>query len=242
LRNEHTSPLLGKLFRHKEKLIEKINSVFGNEDKLLLNKMINQLYDDLRKNTNEYGVDVISYFQSNQINQNEGILAILRWLGYEIENGWVKKISLGENLDLETPSTRGIKSGEGRVTRKFFDYTLDAHEATEENAYDAARGLDWQEIETSENDYPYLSYVDTVNGVGIWHNYGHDAYYFSDETEESDSWRYIEESILEGKTNKEKIIDMIIQAGLDLANGSISKEVHDRKTKELENVLINMGK
>ncbi len=91
LRNEYTSPLLGKLFRHKEKLIEKINSVFGNEDKLLLNKIINQLYDDLRKNTNEYGVDVISYFQSNQINQNEGILAILKWLGYEIENGWVKK-------------------------------------------------------------------------------------------------------------------------------------------------------
>lgn len=45
---------------------------------------------------------------------------------------------------------------------------------------------------------------------------------------------------LEEKTNKEKIIDMIIQAGLDLANEQISQEEHDRKVKELENALKNI--
>lgn len=103
------------------------------------------------------------------------------------------KNKLNETTDSETPSTRGIRSGESRVKKMFFDYTLDGHEATEENAYDAARGLDWQEIETSEGDYPYLNYVDTVNGVGIWYNYGHDAYYFSDETISEESLNNNEE-------------------------------------------------
>ena len=154
------------------------------------------------------------------------------------------KQKLNETLDLGTPSTRGIRSGESRVKKMFFDHILDGHDATEENAYDHARGLDWQEIETSEGDYPYLNYVDTVNGVGIWYNYGHDAYYFSDESDASESWRYIEEDLMENlseeKTNKEKIIDMIIQTGLDLANDQISQEEHNKKVKELENILRNM--
>lgn len=70
---------------------------------------------------------------------------------------------------------------------KFFDYILQGSDATEENAIDAARGLDWQEIEAEEADYPHLQYVDTVNGVGIWYNYGSDNYYFTDEVEEERS-------------------------------------------------------
>ena len=156
---------------------------------------------------------------------------------YSYENGR----ELNEDVDLGTPSTRGIRSGEGRIKKMFFNHVLDGHEATEENAYNAARGLDWQEIETTEGDYPYLDYIDTVNGVGIWYNYGHDAYYFSDESGEGESWKYIEENINENN-NREKIIDMIIQAGLDLANEQISQEEHDRKVKNLENILRNMSK
>jgi len=63
----------------------------------------------------------------------------------------------------------------------FYDHILDGHEATEQNAYDHAMGLDWMEVETTEASYPYLNYVDTVNGVGIWYNYGHNGYYFTDE-------------------------------------------------------------
>ncbi len=106
-----------------------------------------------------------------------------------------------ESYDNSTPSTRGIRSGESRIKKMFFNYTLEGHEATEDNAYDAARGLDWQEIETSEGDYPYLDYVDTINGVGIWYNYGHNAYYFSDESGEGESWRYIEENERVGGLN-----------------------------------------
>jgi hypothetical protein len=69
---------------------------------------------------------------------------------------------------------------------KFFDYILQGSDATEENAIQAARGLDWQEVETVEADYPNLQYVGTLNGVGIYYNYGHDGYYFTDEDAEDD--------------------------------------------------------
>ena len=73
----------------------------------------------------------------------------------------------------------------------FFDYILQGSEATEENAMDVARGLDWQEIETKEANYPNLSYVDTVNGVGIYYNYGTDDYYFTDESLEEGLWNQL---------------------------------------------------
>ena len=63
----------------------------------------------------------------------------------------------------------------------YYDFLLQGSEATEENAIDCANGLDWSEIETYEADYPYLTYVDTINGIDIWYNYGHDAYYFTEE-------------------------------------------------------------
>lgn len=66
--------------------------------------------------------------------------------------------------------------------KKFFDYILD--NASEVEAKDCALGLDWSEIEIEENNYPYLNYIDTVNGVGIWYNYGCDSYYFTDESDE----------------------------------------------------------
>ena len=66
--------------------------------------------------------------------------------------------------------------------RKFFDYILE--NASEIEAKDCASGFDWSEIEIEENSYPYLSYIDTVNGVGIWYNYGCDSYYFTDESDE----------------------------------------------------------
>jgi len=69
---------------------------------------------------------------------------------------------------------------------KFFNYILQGSEATEENAIQAARGLDWQEVETTEANYPNLQYVGTLNGVGIYYNYGSDDYYFTDEDAEDD--------------------------------------------------------
>lgn len=70
---------------------------------------------------------------------------------------------------------------------KVYNHILEGHEATLENAQDHARGLDWQSIETTENDsLPYLSYKDTINGVEIWECYGTGCYIFTPE-EEQDS-------------------------------------------------------
>ena len=66
---------------------------------------------------------------------------------------------------------------------KFYDHILQGHEATEQNAYDAARGLDWQAIETKEQSLPNLRYIDTVNGVGIYYDFAGDYYVFTDEAE-----------------------------------------------------------
>ena len=68
---------------------------------------------------------------------------------------------------------------------KFFDYILQGSDATEENALNAARSLNWPEIETSEENYPHLNYVDSANGVGVYYNMGSDDYYFTDETEDA---------------------------------------------------------
>tara|TARA_B110000503_G_scaffold143025_1_gene242166 strand:- start:1784 stop:5524 length:3741 start_codon:yes stop_codon:yes gene_type:complete len=68
----------------------------------------------------------------------------------------------------------------------WFDHILEGADATEENAYDHARGIDWQDIETTEDEPAYMQYVDTVNGVGIYHNYGTDSYHFKDEVEEGE--------------------------------------------------------
>jgi len=71
---------------------------------------------------------------------------------------------------------------DSNTSGKFFNYILQGHEADENTAYEVAQGLDWQEIEATEGSFPYLQYIDTVNGVGIYHNYGSDDYYFTDES------------------------------------------------------------
>jgi hypothetical protein len=62
-----------------------------------------------------------------------------------------------------------------------YNYTLQGHEATLENAQNAARGLDWQEIEKTKNDsLPYLRFIETINGIEIWECYGTASYLFTD--------------------------------------------------------------
>ena len=65
--------------------------------------------------------------------------------------------------------------------RTFYNYSLEGHSATESEARNAALQLDWMEIDSSAGEYPFLRYIDTLNGVGIWYNYGSDSYYFTDE-------------------------------------------------------------
>ena len=66
------------------------------------------------------------------------------------------------------------------TTAIFFNYILQGHEATQKQAFEVAQGLDFSEVETNEQSYPYLNYIDTINGVEIYYNYGCDSYYFAE--------------------------------------------------------------
>lgn len=66
---------------------------------------------------------------------------------------------------------------------KKYDYILQGSEATEENAYDATNCLVWSEVEVLEieNMFPHSRYIDTINGIEIFYNYGADYYFFCEE-------------------------------------------------------------
>ena len=61
-----------------------------------------------------------------------------------------------------------------------YDAILQGDEATEANALDYARCLVWDEIEASEQDIKHAEFVDTVDGITVYYDYGADYYFFSD--------------------------------------------------------------
>ena len=63
----------------------------------------------------------------------------------------------------------------------YYDLILQGEEATEEFARDVAMcGAALSESELiDEGHLPYVRYVDTVNGIDIWYDFGADYYCFS---------------------------------------------------------------
>ena len=61
-----------------------------------------------------------------------------------------------------------------------YDAILQGDEATEANALDYARGMVWDEVEVSEQEIKYAEFVDTVDGVDVYYDYGADYYFFAD--------------------------------------------------------------
>ena len=51
-----------------------------------------------------------------------------------------------------------------------------------EDAVEYARGMVWSECATSEQDIKYKDHIETVNGVGVYYDFGGDYYFFTDET------------------------------------------------------------
>lgn len=41
----------------------------------------------------------------------------------------------------------------------------------------------WCEVETSEQHIKYHNYIDTIQGVGVYYDFGADYYFFTDESE-----------------------------------------------------------
>ena len=61
-----------------------------------------------------------------------------------------------------------------------YDAILEGDEATEANALDYARGMVWDEVEVSEQEIKYSQFIDTVNGIDVYYDYGADYYFFAD--------------------------------------------------------------
>ena len=53
------------------------------------------------------------------------------------------------------------------------------HEATIENARDCIRGLDWREYEVVTQNIGHARYVETLDGINIFYDYGADYYFFT---------------------------------------------------------------
>lgn len=67
--------------------------------------------------------------------------------------------------------------------------TYDAiYNGTEEEALDYARGMVWGEVELHEQSIANGRYVDTVNYVDVYYDFGADYYFFveDDEVEDDD--------------------------------------------------------
>tara|TARA_R110000796_G_scaffold37533_1_gene94719 strand:- start:473 stop:691 length:219 start_codon:yes stop_codon:yes gene_type:complete len=55
---------------------------------------------------------------------------------------------------------------------------------TQEDAIDYARGMVWSECEATEQNIKYADHIDTVDGVGVYYDFGADYYFFTDESED----------------------------------------------------------
>ena len=62
-----------------------------------------------------------------------------------------------------------------------FDAILQNDE-TESEALDYARGMVWSECECSEQSIANARYIDTIDGIGVYYDFGADYYFFTDET------------------------------------------------------------
>ena len=65
-----------------------------------------------------------------------------------------------------------------------YDAILQGDDATEAGALEYAQGMVWNEVEVSEQEIKYSKFVDTVNGIDIYYDYGADYYFFADANKE----------------------------------------------------------
>ena len=66
---------------------------------------------------------------------------------------------------------------------RVYDSILQGGTHTQEEALDWARGMVWCEVETTEQEIYHSDLIETIDGVGVFYNYGADYYFFTDETE-----------------------------------------------------------
>ena len=64
-----------------------------------------------------------------------------------------------------------------------YDATLEGYN-TQQDAIDYAHGMVWSECEATEQNIKYRDYIDTIDGVGVYYDFGANYYFFTDETED----------------------------------------------------------
>lgn len=65
---------------------------------------------------------------------------------------------------------------------KVYDTILQS--VTQEEALDYARGMVWEEIETTKEKIYHSDFIETIEGVGVFYNYMADYYFFTEENED----------------------------------------------------------
>tara|TARA_B110000503_G_scaffold122730_1_gene187635 strand:+ start:93 stop:302 length:210 start_codon:yes stop_codon:yes gene_type:complete len=66
-----------------------------------------------------------------------------------------------------------------------FHAILEGSFNNDNDAKEYARCMVWSECEATEQNIKYRDYIDTVNGVGVYYDFGADYYFFTDETGEA---------------------------------------------------------
>ena len=67
---------------------------------------------------------------------------------------------------------------------KTYNAILDGYNNTESDAIEYACGMVWSELDVQDSPIAYANYIDTIDGVGVYYDYGADYYFFTDETED----------------------------------------------------------
>jgi len=65
---------------------------------------------------------------------------------------------------------------------KTYDAILQNGETIEE-AIEYAKGMVWSECQSFTETISHARHIDTIEGVGVYYDYGADYYFFTDETE-----------------------------------------------------------
>ena len=71
-----------------------------------------------------------------------------------------------------------VQKPTGACDMMVYDAILEG--STAEEAVDYARGMVWCEVDASEQDIKHAEFVDTVDGITVYYDYGADYYFFSD--------------------------------------------------------------
>lgn len=112
---------------------------------------------------------------------------------------------LNETLNnKKTSLVEFFKPGEGSE-REYYDHILQGETATEEEAYEHARNMDWSAVQLTTMKLPNAQYFDTINGIDIYHDRPGDYFLFAPAEEEMEGPKF--ETYLESEEAKENLLN-----------------------------------